>query len=189
MRSALNRPGLSLMVVLVALLLGAALVGPLVSPNPASALTTYTRSVSCAGGSFLPNDSETTYAMSATGRVRTSLLGNGVFRCDPGIPHGAVVTQVRFTLFDYSVNANVGPCSLKRHTLQLSAPPNEELMASVNATAFAPGGVRPSDSSINFAAIDASKYAYWLECSIDYNNANVGILGADITFTITAAKG
>ena len=40
------------------------------------------------------------------------------------------------------------------------------------------------------ATIDNSNYGYWLECWSDYYpDLGIGIYGADVIYTITAAKG
>ena len=142
----------SLVVLLVGMLLGAAFVVPLLTPNAANAVTTYTRSVSCAGGSFLPVDSDTTYEMNGIRGCDRARTERGLFRCDPGLPHGGVVTQVRFTLVDNSLTAYVGPCWLKRHS-----PPGRRFDPraghgiGVQHHRFTRDVVRSADSSIDFA--------------------------------------
>jgi hypothetical protein len=157
----------------------------------ATAVTTHTRHVSCAASSFLPIDSATPYGMAGVYRIRTGTGGSGRFRCDPGIPNGAVVKRVRFTLADQSPNGAITQCALKRQGLQVGTVTTVNEMASVPATGI--GSQQPlrlADESISFATIDNSQYAYWLECLVpNLVESNLGIGGADITFTITAAKG
>ena len=67
----------------------------------------------------------------------------------------------------------------------------EQTMASVAKTDLYgyPGTVRPADNTISYATVDLNKFAYWMECWQTAGSPFLGILGADLTFTITAAKG
>jgi hypothetical protein len=83
--------------ILAGVLVGATFVAPVAArvtgPGGTPAITTYTRSASCAGLDFYPTDSETLYSTFGTARTHPD-LGSGIFRCDPGLPNGAVVTKV-----------------------------------------------------------------------------------------------
>jgi hypothetical protein len=59
-----------------------------------------------------------------------------------------------------------------------------------------PGVLRYTDSSISFATVDNANFAYSLQCQIVYHDGllsslgdRFGIIGADITYTISAANG
>jgi hypothetical protein len=180
------------------LLLGVLLSTVIVGPGPAEGATTYTRSVSCASFNFHPIDSITQQAWNPTERYlyrAGSAAGDGFFLCDPGLPHKAVVTRVRFTLMDASDLVEARYCALYRMSLAPTYPsPTPNVMAQVDTTGHSeePGKVRLQDTTINFATVDNSQYSYWLQCQLygdprDY--ADVGLYGAEVTFRITAANG
>ncbi len=69
-------------------------------------------------------------------------------------------------------------------------------MADVPATGTvnAPGYVRQSDLSINVPTIDNSKYSYFLQCKFVLDPQagaldRLGLVGADVVYTITATNG
>jgi len=180
------------------LFIGAVLGALLLGPGQATGVTTYTRSVSCSGFNFNPIDATTQKAWHPTERYlyRTgSAAGDGYFLCDPGLPHKAVVTRVRFTLFDSTDVTEIRYCALFRGALAATFPspaPNEIAQVPTTGHVEKPGKVRLQDTSINFATIDNSQYAYWLQCQMygdprDYDE--VGLYGAEVTFRITASNG
>ncbi|MDL2334634.1 MAG: hypothetical protein QFC55_01205 [Chloroflexota bacterium] len=63
-----------------------------------------------------------------------------------------------------------------------------EVLAAVPTTGLnpTPGTVRLADTIIDFATIDNTRYGYFLQCQIESVG---GIFGADVIYTITAAKG
>lgn len=179
------------------LLAGAAIDATFVAPvaaqvtNP-STTTTYTRSASCAGLDFYPTDSDTRYSNDSM--LRYSIAGSGtkVFRCDPGVPNGAVVIKVQFTLFDGEGGSAVaGPCDFVRSGLTTGGAASSQLLASVRATVNDPGTVRFTDTTIQYATINNASYGYWFECHLDPGDGygKPGLYGADVIYTITAAKG
>jgi hypothetical protein len=190
----ISRP---LFLMLAGVLVGATLVAPVSARVTGSgaepAVTTYTRSASCAGLSFYPADTGTTYANAGTLRIRTDGSAGGYFRCDPGLPHGAVVTRVRFTLEDGSSSGEAGPCSLRRSGLTTASASTYDVLASVSSTGVSafPGTVRYADTTISNATINNGSYAYWLECWLTGwgGGPYFGLYGADISYTITATKG
>jgi hypothetical protein len=64
-------------------------------------------------------------------------------------------------------------------------------MASVPATGINPypGIVRLTDTTISKAYVDNTKWGYFLQCEPTYNSGNVGIYGADVTYTISSVNG
>lgn len=177
-------------------LLGAMLVGPAVarvagpgqSDSAVSAAGTQTRAVSCASTDFFPVDSDTPYQNAGTMR---EAAGVDSLRCNPGLPHRAVVTRVRFSIHDGSISGVVGPCALKRMGLAIATVNTVQTMASVPATdlyAYSETPKRLTDTSISFATVDPTNYAYWLECQVN-GSPLIGVYGADVTFTITGANG
>jgi len=179
------------------LLLGALVSGALIAPDSSQAVaSTYTRSASCAGLDFYPTDSATDYSNNGTLRVRTSSNGTGVFRCDPGLPTGAVVTKVQFTVkLEVVVPADggtgVGSCALRRSGLTSATAATAENIAAVSPSAPT-GGVYRVNAPVtpSKATIDNGNYGYWFECWSDYySDLGIGIYGADVIYTITAAKG
>jgi hypothetical protein len=125
------------------------------------------------------------------GTFRRSSNG-GTFVCDPGLPARAVVTMVQFTLLDDVKTAEIRDCALLRSGLTVATASTAQQLASVPGTgvAAAPGIVRKSDSSIDFATVDNARYAYWLKCEITSdNNQQTGIFGADVIYTVSAVNG
>ena len=173
----------------VACALGAVVLMPLtarVADAAVEGAAVQTRIVSCAGSGFYPA-SDVTYATEGTVRESEAYT---TLRCAISLPHRAVVTRVRFTLHDGSSSGVVGPCSLKRVGLALATATTEQTMASVPATDQLDysGLKRPVDTSISYATIDNGNYAYWLECTVNSSPLQ-GIVGADVTFTISSANG
>jgi len=156
----------------------------------AEAATTYTRSASCAGLDFYPTDSATSYDNDGTVRRRTASDGTGTFRCDPGLPTGAVVQKVQFTLRWDGPPGSVWQCQLRRSGLTPATADTASTIAHVPDPGGSVNGIqfRQSSSAITNGVIDNANYGYWLECTIpDYYGS--GIYGADVIYTITAAKG
>lgn len=177
--------------------LGMTLIAPVAARDSAAtepAVTTYTRSASCAGLSFFPNDSATGYFSSGTLRYRTTVEGDGYFLCDPGLPNGAVVTKVQFTLLDETSFRDVVNCAMVRSGLTTATATSAQVLAGPLRTSGDQEGLseRPSDTSIEFATINNAKFGYWLQCKIESNGSSgpqVGIYGAEVIYKISAAKG
>ena len=178
---------------------GALVGGALIAPVTSQAATTYTRSASCAGLDFYPADSRTEYDNVGPLRVwrsgDTVNAGSGFFRCDPGLPTGAVVTKVQFTAL-LQAGDGMGDCALRRSGLTTTtATTNQDLGRVSFAGGSTNGVVRLTDSSIDNAAIDNANWGYWLECSLNSGwgwstvSPSSGLFGADVIYTISAAKG
>jgi hypothetical protein len=183
----------SVILVLAGILVGATFVAPVaarVTGAAAQPAVTLTRSASCAGLNWYPTDSATGYANDGPLRFSTTLSsGTGVFRCDPGLPNSVVVTKVRFSLRDASIDYQVHGCGLVRSGLTIATATSFQQLATVPETNGLPGIVRLADTSIQFATINNTKFGYWLECAIAGDDPSVGIYGADIIYTISAANG
>ena len=169
-------------------------IGVLLAPSfgggdGAQAVTTYTRAVSCQGLNWEPI--RHFQKPDEVGTRRTS-IDTGYYVCRVDLPHKAVVTRVRFTLYDLSASGNVNECALVRAGLETATADTAQLMAAVGTTVTGPPGIqRLSDTSISYATVDNMKYAYYLQCQIVAAGSGVteGIYGADITYKITAANG
>jgi hypothetical protein len=178
--------------------LGLALAAMLIAAPGVGGATTYTRSASCAGLDFYPTDSRTEYDNDLTLRVwrygDLATIGSGVFRCDPGLPTGAVVTKVQFTALLHQ-GFGVADCALRRSGLTTATATTAQDLGRVSfAGGSTTGVVRLTDSSIVNATIDNANWGYWLECSFNGNFGwstapYSGLYGADVTYTISAAKG
>ncbi len=99
------------------------------------------------------------------------------------------MTKVGFTLRDASIDYQVHGCGLVRSGLTIATATSFQQLATVPDTNGAPGIVRLADTSIQFATIDNTRFGYWLECAIAGDNPSVGIYGADVIYTISAANG
>jgi hypothetical protein len=165
-------------------------IGALLAPafgGGAEAVTTYTRAVSCHGLAWQPITYLTEHT--AAGTLRSS-GSTGYFICNPVLPHKAVVTRVRFTLYDNAAAGWVDNCALVRAGLTSTAAATAQVMASVGMTQSLGTVQRLEDTTISFATIDNMNYAYYLQCQIRLGSPNLqGIYGSDITYKITAANG
>jgi hypothetical protein len=187
----------SLGLVAAGIIAGATLVAP-VAARVAGAdnvvpATTYTRSVSCAGLSFYPASSTLHYsnegALRVSGDDTIQTGGAATFRCDPGLPNGANVTKVQFTLANAQNVPGVQGCNLTRVALAATGNGAYQVMASVPSAPALTPIVRETTTSISHPAVNDSAYAYWLECTIEYPISGTGIYGADVIYTISAANG
>jgi hypothetical protein len=166
-----------------------ALLAPAFGGGGVEAVTTYTRAVSCHGFGFEPVNDSIGYETNGTRRVPRTY---GYFVCAVDLPHKAVVTRVRFTLYDTApVGALIRNCGLVRSGLTSATSATAQVLAAVPSTTGAPGVIRLEDTTINYATVDNMNYVYYVQCEIDaYDYFNqLGIYGADITFKITAANG
>jgi hypothetical protein len=182
-----------------ALLAMALLLAPsLLRGGSAAAAANYTRSTSCHGLNWTPMESGTTSNYDNLMRIRVGTEGYGFFGCDPKLPTGATVKKVQFTVYDADNHTEVRYCGLFRSTLDLSGYPGEptaEQIAQVSSTGFEEhtGYSRKSTRAITFGSIDNTRWGYWFQCQINHDQygapANGGIVGASVTYTISAANG
>jgi hypothetical protein len=151
-----------------------------------------TRVASCPGLDFAPLDSATGSAYAASKRYRTGSDGSGFFVCNSSLPNGAVVTKVQFSLWDGQGVTGVKYCGLYRSGLA-SVDTSESIqeLAAVpyTGTNTAPGFIRETDSTIHYATVNNKAFAYWLQCNLELDGQSLGIYGADVVYTITAANG
>ncbi len=150
---------------------------------------TFTRHWSCAGTAFWPYDSATGWDGSSHLRFYTG-GGSAKFSCSVFLPDGATVTQVSFSLEDSSATERLGDTELWRTNI-VTAIGTETQMASAGDTGVAatPGAVQLSDPSITAPTIDNANFSYFLQLSFAGTGSDVGIYGANITYTITGSQG
>lgn len=196
-RSLLGRVGRTATVFVAGLLAASALTGS-VAAAPATVASTLTRTTSCAGMNFHPIDSRTDFRWDERTLWRRTNAGDGWFFCDPGLPNKATVTKVGFTVDDQLTEAEVRFCALVRINLASGASATPVAMAVLASTGMEerPGVVRQTLGSISHAVIDESKYAYWLQCQINFDLTldgmaaeYAGIIGATVTYRISSTNG
>lgn len=173
-----------LALVLFGFCIGAALVGPVSAGGPAPRGTTQSRFASCAGLDFYPLHQDVLYGSAGTLRI-----ANGYVLCDPALPHRAVVTRVQFTMLDNSGTEGLNHCALVRTGLQRPHATTAQVMASVPDTLGAPGLVRFASSSPSFPTVDNARFGYFLQCQITAKTTDVGLYGANVTYTISSTNG
>jgi len=143
------------------------LVGALLGGVPAAeAVTTYTRSASCAGLDFYPTDSDSAYTNLGSARYRPDNSGTGVFRCDPGLPTGAKVKKVQFTLDSFATYQ----CLYRRSGLTAAGAESYDTIGQVSISSTGGVPTRLSTTTITNGTIDNANYGYWLECSLPAND-------------------
>lgn len=193
----------SLALVLVGAVLGVMLITPVAArftgpgPSPKSEVVqsavTRTASANCPGYGFYPPESGVNYASRHTMRYMSQDVagGNGHFRCDPRLPDGAVVTKVRFTVFDLTEFAEVKNCGLFRMGLRTSSVNLVRTLAWVPATELAgmPDIVRLTTTSIDRPTIQNARFAYYLQCQLSGTGPDIGIFGANVTYRMGSASG
>ena len=158
--------GLSLLILIA--LLGVALIVPAVSE---ATTTYYTRSASCAGRGFYPDNTSEPYGTIGTARINGDTSGTA-FYCAAALPSGAIVTKVQFTLYEG------GSCYLTRSGSQSSA-----YMAGPLTNVA--GEASHSTTAITHATIDNVNYSYLFECDLDPQGA---VIGADVIYKVSAAN-
>jgi hypothetical protein len=191
-RSGVLRRAVLLPSVAIASAFAAVIVTGSFAPTAASsAAAAQTRSVSCHAFDFTPLDTATGSDYAKSKRYRTGVGGSGFFVCDPGLPNRAVVTKVQFSIWDGAGSSQVQFCGLYRSGLAAPNSENVEELAALPATglAEAPGFARLTDTAIRNATINNTSYAYWLQCNLGQEGQSLGLYGADVVYTITAANG
>lgn len=185
-----GRPA-GILLIAAGMLAGSVLTAPGVGLAAVTTAVVQTRAVSCGMSAFRPTISDTSYTIGgAQVLYRSGPGGSPLFRCDPGLPHNAVVTKLQVTVADYTDQGQMGACTLRRYNLEAATAGSAEEMASVPATGIAatPGRVRLTDSSIALATVKNGKFAYAVQCELS-SHPNAGLFGASVTYTISSADG
>jgi hypothetical protein len=171
--------------------LGATITGPIAASTSPSASSSQTRSVSCNAYAFRPIDSATGSGYAGAKRIRAGTGGSGFFTCDPGLPNRAVVTKVRFSIWDGSGSSQVKFCGLYRSGLTESSFDEIQELASMPGTGIshAPGFARLTDTSIQHATVNTASYVYELQCNLEQAGQSLGLFGADVTYSISLHNG
>lgn len=163
-----------------------------VAPDSAAAVIIKTRTASCAGVAFWPNDSATTYVVFGYGeRVRTSASGGQRFWCDPGLPNKATVTKVVFDVKDANVSLQVVGCGLTKIFVNASGAAMVDMAAVAGTGGMpAPGRVLLTDTPIIGNPTNNATTSYALWCDLDPEGMGaIGLFGASITYTISSGDG
>jgi hypothetical protein len=180
------------------LLVGAVLAATLGAPflhligvGQVEAATQQTRSASCSAFDFVPLDSATQADFFNAKRIRAGTGGSGFFVCDPGLPSKAVVTKVQISIWDGSGSSEVKFCGLYRSGLESSTQDIVQEMAAMGPTGISEAGgfARLTDTSIQNATIDNTRFSYWIQCNLTQAGQSLGLFGADVIYTISATNG
>ena len=101
------------------------------------------------------------------------------------------VTKVQVSVWDGSGSSEVKFCGLYRSGLTESSSETVQELAAFSPTgiAQAPGFARLTDTSIQNATVNTNSFAYWLQCNLGQAGQSLGLYGADVVYTITAANG
>lgn len=141
-----------------------------------------TRWVSCSGLAFLPHTASASYATFGTVRVFDT-----VSFCPISLPHGAVITAVRFHVYDNHSPGSLGPCHLKRTPLDPTSflsPQNVAgpLQTGADAT---PGYAVLVDTTIPVkrATVDNRSFTYAADCNVSHYSQHLGVVGVSVRYT------
>jgi hypothetical protein len=169
---------------------GAMIGGPLTARAGALTGSVQSRTASCHAFGFHPLDSATGYDYGGEMLFRIGTGGNGFFACDPSLPDRAIVTKVQFSVSDATETGQVKFCGLYRSAL-INGFSHADELAAMDPTGIPdePGFQRLRDASIQNATVDNKTFGYWLQCSLDQGGASLGLFGADVIYTISAANG
>jgi hypothetical protein len=181
-------------VLCLGIVLGAALVGPVMAGHgtKASAAATQARAVSCHAFDFHPLSSGIAFEVTDDAYIWKKSPESATFACGIELPQRAIVTKVQFTVWDDDDEDRLDDCSLREsglpaisaagiHTIAEVVTPSDNQM---------PGTVRVSTTDIDNGTINNIAWAYYLQCTFVGNGlGSVGIYGADVQFKITAANG
>lgn len=145
-----------------------------------------TRYLSIPAAKFVPVESSTTFSYDATGGLVWGGGGSDVFRAPVELPHGATITNFRFTARDdvwvpmYYVAAD-----LTRWSVGGS---NEVMAENTTAGLSAPGWVDLDIAVVTNSTIDNSKYSYFVAANFDAMSAGsaMQIGSVVITYTVPA---
>lgn len=185
-RARASRAIFALVVTSIALVIAASagLTRPFTAHAASQLATSQTLSASCSAFDFRPVDGDTGYDYFGAKRIRAGAGGSGFFTCNPGLPNGAVVTKVQFSIWDGSGSSEVKFCGLYRSGLTDTTYDSVEELAAVPPTgiAQAPGFARLTDRKIKNATINTKDYVYWLQCNLGQAGQSLGLYGADVFY-------
>jgi hypothetical protein len=149
--------------------------------------TVYTRHFSCAGMTFQAPSSTAGYS-SVTPSYVFPTTGGIEVGCNVVIPDGATVTRVDFTVRDFDATDNVDPCLMIRTNMATSIGTGAITMGSASTTGDT-GAQRLSDTTISSAVMDNADFSYFLACVLEGSDNDIGLYGANVTYTITGTAG
>jgi len=158
---------------------------------PAAGATTYlNRSASCAGVNFYPDNSGTPWGTAGSLRYRAGAGGNGIFRCNPALPNGAIVTKVQFTVWNQNLGGSFVSCGMTRSSLLYTTSSSDwqTMTGQITMSPAITDAVRAGSSTISYGTINDQDHAYSVYCELP-TISDMGIYGADVLYKITAAKG
>jgi hypothetical protein len=191
-RARASRAVFALVVTSIALVIAASagLTGPFIAHAASQLATSQTLSANCSAFDFRPID-DTGQDYFGAKRIRAGTGGSGFFTCNPGLPSGAVVTKVQFSIWDGSGSSEVKFCGLYRSGLTGTTYDTVEELAAVPPTglAQAPGFARLTDRKIKNATINTNDYVYWLQCNLGQAGQSLGLFGANVLYNIPAQNG
>lgn len=151
-----------------------------------------TRTTTCGAMAFRPIDSDAPYTGSGSGKYmyRSGPASDPTFQCPLELPDRAVVTKVQFTLIDSDPSQEVSSCQLFRSSITADAAGAKQVLAAVatTGTVLTPGVVRRTTTAIAFATVKNASFSYALECALGMG-IQVGIYGANVSYTISAVNG
>jgi hypothetical protein len=164
--------------------------------SPTTAATMQSRTSSCAGFAFQPLDSDTYSGYLPEGvRYGAPQRGSGIFVCDPKLPNRAVVTSIRFVLWDESPEGEIEGCGLYRTGTTESGAPRVVAMGRAPSTGLAarPHRVTVSDRTITSATVNMASWGYWLQCQVHFPTAEgrffeAGIVSAHVNYKVDPTK-
>ena len=164
--------------------------------SPTTAATMQSRTSSCAGYAFQPLDSDTYAGYLAQGvRYGAPRSGSGIFVCDPKLPNRAVVTSIRFVLWDESPEGEIQGCGLYRTGTTGSGAPRVVTMGRTPSTGLdaRPRRITVSDRTIQSATVNTSSWGYWLQCQVHFPTADgryfeAGIVSAHVNYKVDPTK-
>jgi hypothetical protein len=143
----------------------------------------FTRHFTCEGTAWENAFSWKDYSFGGAGKIGTGPFPPTFFTCGVHIPDGAIVTAVSFSVSDSHATQDI-QCSMWRTDLAAVLGNTGRPMAYGVITTGTPGNVRISDTRIDNAVIDNSRFSYMLSCFVG-NDAETGLHGATVTYTVT----
>ena len=148
-----------------------------VTANSYSYGSSQTRYWSITGAEFIQNDETDEYEKSIGALYSTT----NTFTAPVHLPHGAKVTKIKVYFWDNVDLDNNLTVRLYRNNMKM----HEELMAKVTTEGANDSWRVGEDSSILYATIDNSQYAYRLYVNFGINSSDLRLGGVVIEYTVT----